>query len=193
MKTALLIIDFINDIIHPDGKIAASANFIKEQHVIEQANKLITFARGKSIPTVFVKVGFSKSYIDCSETSPVFGRVKQLGALQLNTWGTEFHEELNFNPGDFTIVKPRVSAFYATSLEAFLRANQIQHLVIAGVSIDMAVQTTARDAHDRDYKVTVIADACGAASLEVHENVLKLLSKITTITTSEQIINSGEI
>lgn len=187
MKTALLVLDFINDIVHPDGKIAASAGFVKENNVMDHANVSIAFARQNKIPIVFVKVGFSTGYKECPDNSPIFSRAKQLQALKLNTWGTEFHKEINKEDDDLVIIKNRISAFYATRLEAFLRANQIQNLLICGVSTDMTVQTTAREAHDRDYKVTIVADACGAASLETHENTLKLLQRLTLVVKSSEL------
>ena len=187
MKTALLVLDFINDIVHPDGKIAASAGYVKKHQVISHANAVITFSRENNIPSAFVKVGFNFGYPECPENSPLFGRAKEFQALQLNTWGTEFHEALDVKPEDLVIIKHRVSAFYSTSLEAFLRANQTQNLILIGVSTDMAIQSTAREAHDRDYKVNIISDACGAASLEIHESALKLLQRIAVITSSNNI------
>lgn len=186
MKTALLILDFINDIVHPDGKIAASAEFVKENNVMAHANNAIAFARKNGIPVVFIKVGFSSGYKECPESSPIFSRAKQQ-ALQLNTWGTEFHDEIKKEKGDLTIIKHRVSAFYSTSLEAFLRANQIESLMICGVSTDMAVQTTAREAHDRDYKVIIVSNACGTASTELHDNTLKSLQILTKVVTDVEL------
>src|SRR5215204_6418872 len=147
-KTALLVIDFINDIVHPDGKITATADFVKKHDVINHANLVIAFARQHHFPIAFVKVGFSKNYLECPTNSPIFGQAKEMKAFELNTWGTEFHEKLNVQTDDFIITKHRVSAFYGTSLEAFLRANQIQNLILIGVSTDMAIQSTAREAHD---------------------------------------------
>lgn len=189
MKTALLVLDLINDIIHPNGKIAAAADLVNQYQVIDHANRVIAVARENNLPIVFVKVGFHAGYPECSETSPVFNRAKELGALQLNTWGTEFHEAVNITRDDVVITKHRISAFYATALEAILRANQIEDLLILGVSTDMAVQTTAREAHDRDYKVTIVSDACCASSLETHENTLKLLQKIATTIKSDDLID----
>ena len=180
--SALLVLDFINDIVHVDGKFTATANFVKEHQVIDHANQVIAYARQNEIPIVFVKVGFNTGYPECPTHSPVFGRAKEFNALQLNTWGTEFHEKMDIKPQDLVITKHRVSAFYATPLEAFLRANQIHTLIITGVSTDMAVQTTAREAHDRDYKVVIVADACGAGSLESHQSTLKGLERIGVVT-----------
>jgi nicotinamidase-related amidase len=191
MKTALLVLDFINDIVHPDGKIAASAGFVKENNVMAHANDTIAFARKNNIPVVFVKVGFSSGYKECPLSSPIFSKAKQLQALQLNTWGTEFHDEINKNQDDLIIIKHRISAFYATPLEAFLRANQIQNLIMCGVSTDMAVQTTAREAHDKDYKVIIVSNACGTATSELHESTLKLLQRVTQVVKSTEL--SGQL
>ncbi len=180
-KTVLLVIDFINDIVSPDGKNVALATYLKEHKVMENVTRVIESARHHHVPIIFVKVGFSANYAECPPNSPVFSKIKELGMLKLNTPGTEFDKALNVQPTDLVIVKPRISAFYSTPLEAFLRAHQVQHIVIAGVSTDMAVQSTAREAHDRDYNVTVVGNACGAASREVHEFALKLLPRVANV------------
>lgn len=184
---ALLVIDFINDLMHPDGKTSGAAIYVKEHQVIEHANQAITIARQQDFPILFVKVGFSANYLECPSTSPMFSRAKQLQALQLNTWGTEFHQALDVKPNDPIIIKHRVSAFYATGLETFLRANQIQELYICGVSTDMAIQTTAREAHDRDYQAIVIKDACGAMTPELHNNAIKGLERIVSVVSVNQL------
>jgi nicotinamidase-related amidase len=187
MKTALIALDFINDIVHTKGKFTATAEFVKKYDVIESANKVIAFARQNQIVPLFVKVGFTPQYLECPTNSPIFGKAKESQALQLNSWGTEFHESLAIQPSDAQIIKHRVGAFYATALETFLRANEIQHLILIGVSTDMAVQTTAREAHDRDYLVTIVSDACGAGSEELHQGALKQLERIAKMTTSSRL------
>jgi biuret amidohydrolase len=54
-------------------------------------------------------------------------------------------------------------------------------IVIAGVSINMAVELTAREAHDRDYKAVILSDACASQSKELHDFSIKILSRITEI------------
>ncbi len=181
MNTLLLCIDFINDIIHPKGKIAASAKFVAEHQVIQHANAAIATARVKNIPIVFVKVGFSPNYIECPAHSPVFAKAKELGALQLGTWGTELHEELDVQPNDTIIMKHRVSALYATSLATILTAQRIEKVIICGVSTNMTVETTTRELHDRDYQVIVLSDACGATTQEIHTASLTTLARIATV------------
>jgi nicotinamidase-related amidase len=62
-------------------------------------------------------------------------------------------------------------------------------VVLCGVSTVMAVQSTARDAHDRDYRVVIAEDACAAPTLKEHETSLQMLSQIATITTTGALVD----
>lgn len=81
-----------------------------------------------------------------------------------------------------------MSALYGTDLELILRANNVEHVVVCGVSTSYVVESTVRELHDRDYKVTVIADACNAASQEVHNASLANLSRIADIVNIDDFI-----
>jgi nicotinamidase-related amidase len=185
-NTALVVIDLINDIVHPDGKISSHSLFISENHVIEKNNTVINYARKNQLLIIFVRVVFDSLYRVCSPVSPVFQHVKKQNALQLNTWGTKFHDKLDKQGQDIVIEKHRISAFYSTPLEMYLKCNKVENILITGVSTDLAIESTAREAHDRDYKVSIIEDACGASSKDLHENSLKIISKIATVISSSQ-------
>lgn len=186
-NTALVVIDLINDLVHPRGKISSFSSFISENHVIEKNNIVIDYARKNQLLIIFVKVVFDSLYRSCSPVSPIFQHVKKQNALQSNTWGTQFHDKLDKQAQDIVIEKHRISAFYSTPLEMYFKCNKIENILITGVSTDMAIESTAREAHDRDYKVYIIADACGAFSKDLHESSLKILSKITTVISSFQL------
>ena len=81
MNKALLVIDFINDIAHPDGRIAASAAHVLEQDAIGHANQALAHARTHGWLVVLIKVGFDGGYQLQPKGSPMFGRAHQLGAL----------------------------------------------------------------------------------------------------------------
>ena len=85
------------------------------------------------------------------------------------------------------MIKHRISPFYATGLEAVLRGQAIERLVIAGISTDYVVQSCAREAHDRDYETIVIGDACAATSQEVHLQALDSLHRLVSVQTIAQI------
>lgn len=180
-NTALIILDFVNDIIHPQGKIAASASYVEDQQVVQRANHVIAWAREKQYPIIFVKVGFSANYYECPLYSPIFGAIKEKQALQLHTWGTDFYQGLDVRETDTVIIKHRVNAFYGTSLEILLRNHSVENLILCGIATDMVVQSTARDAHDRDYRVIVVADACGARTQAVHRAALEQLARVAEI------------
>ena len=103
-KSFLLTINFINDIVHPDGKFSSAASYVKEHNVIEHANKAIKAVREKKIPIIFIKLGFSANYLEWPASSPLYSHVKEHKALQLNTWGAEFHQQWDVQSDDVTIV-----------------------------------------------------------------------------------------
>lgn len=187
--SALLVIDFINDIAHPKGKIARSAERIEKNRVIERSNEAIAHARRMNYLLIFVKVGFHPGYPDCPKTSPLFSAAAKNGALLLGSWGTEFHEKLEFQKSDLVIVKHRVNVFYSTPLEAILGAQNIQHLILTGTATNMAIEHAARDAHDRDYSVVILEDACETTSEEAHKAALESMSRFCTIMSSSQFLN----
>ena len=131
-------------------------------------------------------MGFSEGYAECPTSSPVFQHAPKYQALKLGEWGTQTHEEIDQRAGDIEVTKHRVSAFYNTKLDAVLRAQGIERLVLTGVSTDMAVQLTAREAHDRDYEVIIVEDACATADKSLHQATVGGLERIATITTADQ-------
>ncbi|WP_127091588.1 cysteine hydrolase family protein [Aquabacter cavernae] len=187
MTTAFVALDFINDIVDPAGKIAGSAAEIAARGTLAKAHDALAAARERGWLTVLVRVGFAEGYAAAPKTSPIFGRAAQLGALKLGGWGTEFHPALGATPSDAVILKPRVSAFYASGLEALLRVNHVERLVVCGVSTAWAVQATVRDGHDRDYEMVVVEDACAAADAEEHAASLHLLSRIARMVRAEDL------
>ncbi|AXT45921.1 MULTISPECIES: cysteine hydrolase family protein [Chromobacterium] len=181
MNTAFIGLDYIHDIMVDGGKVARCAEHARQRGVIAAANQAIAEARRRGWLVVQVKVGFSPSYVEQAKNSPLFGRAHEFGALDLSGPGTAFHPDLDVRPEDAIVIKPRVSAFYATSLEAVLRAHRIERLILSGVSSTWAVQAAARDAHDRDYQVLVLEDGCAAASEEEHRTSMRQLETIARI------------
>jgi nicotinamidase-related amidase len=181
MKTAFIGLDYIFDIVHPDGKLSRSSGQARERSVLANANRALRISRDKGWLTALVKVGFAPGYVNQPKNSPFFGGAQKAGALELGTKGTEFHPDLDADLADVIVVKPRVSAFYGTDLESVLRPNKIERLILAGVSTAWAVQATARDAHDRDYEVIIAEDACAAASEEEHQASMRLLTQIAKV------------
>jgi nicotinamidase-related amidase len=187
MRTALIVIDLINDIVHPAGAFAAAAPEVAARGVIARANALAARARRDGAPVGLVRVGFPRGYPNHPDHSPLFGPARQKGALMLGSWGTEFHPDFVVDPGDTAIVKPRVSAFHGTEFAELLAAWGTQRLVICGVSTEMGVLTTARDAHDRDFQVVVAADACASGNPALHDAALAMLARTGAVLASDAV------
>lgn len=183
--TGLLLIDFINEIVDPKGKLSGKgySDFVARHGTLSKAHSLLSSARSEGIPIFHVRICFSPNYVEQPELSPLFGSARKFGAFQAGTWATEFHPKVAPEAHEVVLEKHRVSAFYGTSLDLVLRNQGIQNLLICGVATDLAVQSAVRDAHDRDYIVTVVSDCCGAANEEDHEQSLRILAKIAKTTT----------
>jgi len=187
--TLFLVMDMINDLVHPDGPNGAAGYGpqVQGRDIVKKTAATIAKARAAGAKVGYVRVGFSPDYRECPPDSPIFSRAKGAGLFKLGTWGTEVHPDLAPQAGDFDIVKHRVSPFYATSLEAILRANRIGRLVMCGVSTNAVVQAGIREGHDRDYACVLLEDCCAALSAEEHELAMTSLGRFCTVTTGAEV------
>lgn len=181
-KTLFLVMDMINDLVAADGFSAQTYGVqVAERGVLENTAAAIAAARGAGVQVGYVRVGFSPDYREAPENSPIFAGARKHGIFRLGTPGTQVHPALAPQPQDFDIVKHRVSPFYATALDAILRANRIERIVMCGVSTNGVVHSGARDAHDRDYEVVILEDCCAGASEAEHDHAIACLGRYATI------------
>jgi nicotinamidase-related amidase len=182
---ALLVLDLINEIVHPAGKYASHgyAQQVRNRGVLERTATAVERARRSGIPVVYVVVGFSPSYSEWPAESPVFAEARPGEKLVTGTWGTEIHEAVRPVDGEAIILKRRVSPFFGTELSLLLRSRGIDTLRLSGVATDLVVLSAARDAHDRDYRVEVLADATASMTAALHDSALALAARTATVTT----------
>lgn len=193
-KQALLVLDMMNEIVRADGAWGEMGYGYgpqaEERDVVEKTVRAVERARAAGIPVIYVTVGFSKSYAEWPSDSPVFTEEgKKAGLLQLGTWGQEMHEALAPREDEVLVTKKRVSPFYATFLEVLLRTQGTEELLLCGVATDHVVIATARDGHDRDFRIKVLEDCCAAASQERHEAAIVVLDGVAEITTSTEVFD----
>jgi nicotinamidase-related amidase len=187
VSAALLILDMINDLVHPNGKKGGDgfAEQVAKRHVLANAATAVERARGAGVPVIYVTIGFSPGFADFPADSPLFHAPAE-GRPMLGSWGTQVHDDLRPAPEESIVVKHRVSPFYGTNLDLLLRGQGIDTLLLAGVSTDLVILSAARDAHDRDYRVEVLEDATAARSQRSHDAAMILMGHTAEVTTVDK-------
>jgi nicotinamidase-related amidase len=170
-RAAVLAIDFERDIlVGDDGRLHDWA-----VPVVDGAARLVAWARELDIPTVWVTVERRADYADAGTSAT---DANQAGARRMprrlvaGTAGVDIVDGLQAAESDYRVTKPRVSAYYATALEVYLRRLGVKTLLVGGVYTHMGVESTVRSAYDHDYDTIVVSDACGAPSQTLHEHAI---------------------
>ena len=167
-NTALLVMDMQQGIL---GMYPHSSN------ILPSIKKAIEFARNNHIQVIFVRVGFREGIPEVGMNNSSFALIKErIVDLNQEEW-MKIDASLAPLPNDLVVTKRRFSAFTGSDLEVILRANQIHHLVLTGISTSGVVLSTLREAADKDYKITVLSDACYDGDAEVHQ---VLVNKVFT-------------
>jgi nicotinamidase-related amidase len=183
-----LVCDMLNDLVHEDGPSKKTYGpELARRNTVANTAEAIRKAREAGVKIGYVRIGFSADYRECPPNSRIFQGAKKAGMFKLGGWGTEVHPALAPQPGDFDIIKHRVSPFYATSLEAILQAQQIKRLYVSGVSSSGAVLSAAKDGHDRGYDVFVLDDCCCALNESQHQAVIDQVKRMTTVLTAAEV------
>lgn len=177
-RTALVVVDMQNAFCKDFGsmgKIGLDIGMLKA--AIEPCRKLIEGARAAGVPIVYTRYVYRPDYADggvlVKYLLPALGEANHLAA---NTDDIEVVEELFPQDGDFVVDKNRPSAFYATGLEPVLNGLDVDSLIVCGVTTNCCVETTVRDASQRDYKTFVVSDATGELEKERHDFAINTMA-----------------
>ncbi|PRY36922.1 cysteine hydrolase family protein [Umezawaea tangerina] len=181
-RSALLVLDMVNELVHPDGHYAhVCREQVAARGVLDRARAAVDRARLAAVPVVYVVLGYSSHYEDWPSESPLFGPPDPERRFTLGSWGTRVHDLLAPEPGDDVVVKQRVSPFHGTNLELLLRARKVDRLLLAGVATDLVVLMTAMQAHDLGFAVEVLEDATATADEELQAAAVLLLARTAVV------------
>lgn len=190
MKEALLLIDFVNDIVHEKGKVAkfGTPAHVVKQHAIANTKAVLDDARKKGIKVIFIRVCFAPGYPELANTkAPFYLAQKENNWLVKDTWGTEFHEELQPIDDEIVLEKHRINPFTNPQLEKELTG--IGKIIVTGVSTNLAIEETVRTAAAKDFSVVVLEDCCAGNNQEMHDfSVKHILPKFAQVISSKNFI-----
>ena len=159
-----------------DVQVGIVTRYAQTGDFLTSISTAITAARAASIPVIYVAVAFRPGYPEVSPRNKSFSAIKQQqSSLSAPLTTTEIHPAIAPQPTDIVVTKRRVSAFSGSDLEVVLRAQDISHLVLCGIATSGVVLSTLREAADKDYQLTVLADGCVDSDEEVQR---VLLSKV---------------
>ena len=160
-RTALLVIDVQREYFDPDGPA-----FVEHAaDIVANVNLLIDAFRAHRLPIVFMKHEHRADGSDAGRMGD-FSAPDEEDSFVAGTPRVELIPELRVRPDDIVVVKRRYSSFLGTDLEAILHTAGVRAVVVCGLMTSFCCETTARDAHGRDYEVLFVADANEGPDLE---------------------------
>jgi len=183
-STALLIIDMQRDFVMPGGFGEALGNDVTPlQATIAPTRRVLEAARKTGMLVIHTREGHRPDLTDCPPTKLARGRGKTrigdagpMGRILVR--GEIAHDivpELYPAPGEPVIDKPGKGAFYATDLELILRDRGIRTLIVCGVTTEVCVHTSVREANDRGYECVVLSDCVGSYFPEFQKAALAMI------------------
>jgi len=165
MEDALLIIDMLNDFVHPRGALYIPG----AEKIIPNVKRELDRAHQSGIPVIYVN--------DAHQPDDPEFKVWPKHAVE-GTWGAQVVDELKPQPNDIIVYKISYSGFYGTNLHNILRELAISRLRVTGVATSICVLYTAVDALMRGYEVEVIPDAVAGLTPEDHKFALRQLTEV---------------
>ena len=173
-RSALVLVDLQNGVLtgelHPRSPDAVRG----------AAAALATRFRAAGAPVIHLNVGYAQDLADVPTAAVDRPQEKRPGGLPA---GWSDPADGLFEMGDVRIIKHQWGGFWGTDLDLQLRRRKVSTLVLGGVATHMGVESTVREAFERDYEVVVVEDLCASRSPELHrypvENILPLLARLT--------------
>lgn len=160
-KTAVIVVDMQRAFFDNDDSLGRSGIDVSPlRHAIPGSIALVDAARRAGVPVIFTRYVYMPGMVDFGATRG--GKAADRAAANSLGYGTEeiaLIPELGVRDDEIVIDKSRPSAFYGTRLEPVLTSMGIRNLVLCGVTTNICVETTARDAGQRDYATYVVRDA----------------------------------
>lgn len=176
---AVVLVDLQNDYCHPQGAVAQRTGRVPlaVDEVVAAAERLAAAARRHRYPVIWLRM---EAHPDdhpvwLARHRPAPGRPAPM-VCRAGSWGAEFYG-VQPAPGDWVVSKTRYSGFLGTDLPERLERAGITHLAVGGVATEVCVESTVRDAFQRNFWVATVPEACGSPRPEAGAAALQVLGR----------------
>jgi len=161
-------------------------------NIVENINKIIRYFENKNLPIIYIRHLHDADGSDAGRMYDFSGKTSKIG-FKKGSLEAEYIDDLIIIKGAPEIIKNRYNSFFNTDLADLLNKLKINRVVIVGFMTNFCCESTARDAHDRDYYVDFIIDATGTPGLEkLNQEQIKLASAQTLSTGYANILKAEE-
>ena len=184
LKTALVMIDFQRDFVYPGGfgeSLGNDTSFLLK--ALPPAARVLKACRAAGIFVIHTREGHRSDLSDLpvakyerGQPSLHIGDPGPMGRLLVRgEFGHDIVEEVYPIDGEPIVDKPGKGAFYATDMDTILKTRGIRYLIVCGVTTEVCVQTSVREANDRGYDALVLSDAVGSYFPEFQRVALEMI------------------
>jgi nicotinamidase-related amidase len=183
-RAALIIIDMQRDFLEPGGFGETLGNDVSRlQAAVAPLRQVLAAARASGMLVIHTREGHRpdlsdapKHKVERGEPSLRIGAQGPMGRILVRGEpGHDIIPELAPAPGEPVIDKPGKGAFYRTDLELMLKNREIDTLLVGGVTTEVCVNTTVREANDRGFRCIVMSDCCASYFPEFHQAGLAMI------------------
>lgn len=197
-KTALLVMDLQNHVIHKDSPLAQHMGFaemVEKKNLLPRIRKVMDAARASNLLVVTVRNDFSAGefprypergdFCRAIKAEHDEGKVNRPGV-----WGYEINELVAPKEGEPVVGKMHMSAFAGSNLDQVLRDHGVTEIALTGVATSFVVTATTWVAIDKGYGCIIIEDCCISASEEMHQTAMNAIAPVTDICSADEFIKA---
>ena len=192
LNPATIVVDMQNAFLDDHGSVSTMGldiTYLKE--TVDPVMRLVEACHDVSVPIIFTRYVLRADYTDAGLREERRPGACTSGSLVAGTWDAELDPRMDARPADYILDKTRYSSFYNTNLEVILRGLQVDTLIVCGVTTEICVESTIRDAYFRDFRILVPYDAVAATDVDRHLGTLRTIEYgFGTVTNTNTLIDA---